>query len=165
MSRAVYANITEAVGKTPLVQLNRVTDDACATVLAKLEFYNPASSVKDRIGVAIVDAAMNDLMRPALYDAYHGIVEVIEKKIPPRRYDVVGPICETGDFIGFGRDLAIEEGDLLAVLSAGAYGMSMASNYNSRPRAAEVLIDKSEIYLIRERETLETTMAGERLVC
>jgi diaminopimelate decarboxylase len=113
---------------------------------------------------AIVDAAMNDLMRPALYEAYHEIVAVNERKAPEKRYDIVGPICETGDFIGFARDLAIDEGDLLAVLSAGAYGMSMASNYNSRPRAAEVLIDKNAIHLIRERETLDGMMAGERLV-
>ena len=113
---------------------------------------------------AIVDAAMNDLMRPALYEAYHEIVAVDERPTLAKRYDIVGPICETGDFIGFARDLAIEEGDLLALLSAGAYGMSMASNYNSRPRAAEVLIDKNEIHLIRERETLGSLMAGERLV-
>lgn len=113
---------------------------------------------------AIVDAAMNDLMRPALYEAHHEIVAVNERSTLAKRYDIVGPICETGDFLGFARDLAIEQGDLLALLSAGAYGMSMASNYNSRPRAAEVLIDKNEIHLIRERETLAGLMAGERLV-
>ncbi|HMM47226.1 MAG TPA: diaminopimelate decarboxylase [Thiobacillaceae bacterium] len=112
---------------------------------------------------AIVDAAMNDLMRPALYEAYHAIAPVHERQAPSQRYDVVGPVCETGDFLGFARDLAIEEGDLLALLSAGAYGMSMASNYNSRPRAAEVMIDKNEIHLIRKRETLDGLMAGERL--
>lgn len=113
---------------------------------------------------AIVDAAMNDLMRPALYEAYHDIVAVNQKKSAPQRYDIVGPICETGDFIGFARDLSIGEGDLLAILSAGAYGMSMASNYNSRPRAAEILIDKNEIHVIRERETQDGLMAGERLI-
>ena len=107
---------------------------------------------------------MNDLMRPALYEAYHDIVAVDQRKTPTQRYDIVGPICETGDFLGFARDLAIEEGDLLALLSAGAYGMSMASNYNSRPRAAEILIDKNEIHLIRERETMNSIMAGERLI-
>jgi diaminopimelate decarboxylase len=113
---------------------------------------------------AIVDAAMNDLMRPALYEAYHDIVAVNQRHTPAQRFDIVGPICETGDFLGFARDLAIEEGDLLALLSAGAYGMSMASNYNSRPRAAEVLIDKNEIHLIHERESTDSMMAGERLV-
>ena len=107
---------------------------------------------------------MNDLMRPALYEAYHEIVAVNERNMPSQRYDIVGPICETGDFLGFARDLAIEEGDLLALLSAGAYGMSMASNYNSRPRAAEVLIDKNTIHLIRERETQDVLISGERLV-
>jgi len=106
---------------------------------------------------------MNDLMRPALYEAYHEIVAVKQRSGPAQRYDIVGPICETGDFLGFARDLAIEEGDLLALLSAGAYGMSMASNYNSRPRAAEILIDKNKIHLIRERETQDSMMAGERL--
>ncbi len=112
----------------------------------------------------IVDAAMNDLMRPALYDAFHEIVPVSETKAEPLACDVVGPVCETGDFIGLGRQLAVEEGSLLAVLSAGAYGMSMSSNYNSRPRVAEVLVNKKEIHLIRERETLQGLMAGERLV-
>jgi len=129
-------------------------------LLTRIEYLKPGEG-KD---FAIVDAAMNDLMRPALYEAYHEIVAVKQRETPARRYDIVGPICETGDFLGFARDLVIEEGDLLALLSAGAYGMSMASNYNSRPRAAEVLIDKNEIHLIRERETQDGMMAGERLV-
>jgi len=129
-------------------------------LLTRVEYLKPGENKN----FAIVDAAMNDLMRPALYEAYHDIVAVDQRKSPPKRYDIVGPICETGDFLGFARDLAIEEGDLLALLSAGAYGMSMASNYNSRPRAAEILIDKNEIHLIRERETQDSMMAGERLV-
>jgi diaminopimelate decarboxylase len=128
-------------------------------LLTRVEYLKPG---EDR-NFAIVDAAMNDLMRPALYEAYHAIVAVSERPTPTQRYDIVGPICETGDFLGFARDLAIEEGDLLALLSAGAYGMSMASNYNSRPRAAEILIDKNKIFLIRERETQDRLMAGERL--
>jgi len=127
-------------------------------LLTRVEYLKPSEDKN----FAIVDAAMNDLMRPALYEAYHDIVAVNERKTPTQRYDIVGPICETGDFLGFARDLAIEEGDLLALLSAGAYGMSMASNYNSRPRAAEILIDKNEIHLIRERETQDSLMAGER---
>lgn len=128
-------------------------------LLTRIEYLKPGADKN----FAIVDAAMNDLMRPALYEAYHDIVAVERRETPAQRYDIVGPICETGDFLGFARDLAVEEGDLLALLSAGAYGMSMASNYNSRPRAAEVLIDKNEIHLIHERETLATMMAGERL--
>lgn len=129
-------------------------------LLTRVEYLKPGEDKN----FAIVDAAMNDLMRPALYEAYHEIVAVNERNVPSQRYDIVGPICETGDFLGFARDLAIDEGDLLALLSAGAYGMSMASNYNSRPRAAEVMVDKNEIHLIRERETQTSLMAGERLV-
>jgi diaminopimelate decarboxylase len=129
-------------------------------LLTRVEYLKPGEDKS----FAIVDAAMNDLMRPALYEAYHEIVAVAQRNTPARRYDIVGPICETGDFLGFARDLSIEEGDLLALLSAGAYGMSMASNYNSRPRAAEIMVDKNEINLIRERETQAGMMAGERLV-
>ncbi len=130
-------------------------------LLTRVEYLKPGEDKH----FAIVDAAMNDLMRPALYEAYHDIVAVSLRAAPMQRYDIVGPICETGDFIGFARDMAIAEGDLLAVLSAGAYGMSMASNYNSRPRAAEILIDKNEIHLVRDRETQNAMMAGERLFC
>ncbi len=129
-------------------------------LLTRVEYLKPG----DGKNFAIVDVAMNDLMRPALYEAYHEIISVKQKSGSPTRYDIVGPICETGDFIGFARDMYIEEGDLLAILSTGAYGMSMASNYNSRPRAAEILINKNEIHLIRERETQDSLMAGERLV-
>ena len=113
---------------------------------------------------AVVDAAMNDLMRPALYDAYHGILPIIREQHAAQSYDVVGPICETGDFIGHGRDLAIAPQSLLAVLSAGAYGMSMSSNYNTRPRAAEVVVDGDIVYQVRERETLSQLYAGEKLI-
>jgi len=114
---------------------------------------------------AVVDAAMNDLMRPAMYEAWHDIVEVREGGSGQRmRYDVVGPVCESGDWLGRGRDLAIAEGDLLAILSAGAYGMAMSSNYNTRPRGAEVLVDGEQVHLLRERETIASLFAGERLV-
>ena len=112
----------------------------------------------------IVDAAMNDLMRPALYEAFHDIVPVVESGADKIYCDVVGPVCETGDFIGLDRHLEVHEGGLLAILPAGAYGMSMSSNYNSRPRAAEVLVNKNEIYLIHERQSQEDLMAGERLL-
>ncbi len=113
---------------------------------------------------AIVDAAMNDLMRPALYDAYHGILPVKRENHAERCYEVVGPICETGDFVGHARDLKIAPQSLLAVLSAGAYGMSMSSNYNTRPRPAEVVVDGGIVHLVRERETLSQLYAGEKLV-
>lgn len=111
---------------------------------------------------AIVDAAMNDLMRPALYDAYHEIVAVKSSNAEAQTYEVVGPVCESGDFLGHDRKLPISQGDLLAVLSAGAYGMSMSSNYNTRPRAAEVMVDGGECHLIRERETVEQLFALEK---
>jgi len=104
---------------------------------------------------AIVDAAMNDLMRPALYDAWHDILPVAERAIDAPLYEVVGPVCESGDFLGHGRRLSVEAGDLLAIMSAGAYGMTMSSNYNTRPRAAEVMVDGDKVYLIRERETVK----------
>jgi len=101
---------------------------------------------------AVVDAAMNDLIRPALYDAWHDIVSVELREIPAQVYEVVGPVCESGDFLGHARSLAVVEGDLLAVMSGGAYAMSMSSNYNSRPRAAEVLVDAGRASEIRRRE-------------
>ena len=111
---------------------------------------------------AVVDAAMNDLIRPSLYDAYHRIEPVDLRAGPTRSFDVVGPVCESGDWLGRDRDLAIEQGDLLAILSAGAYGATMSSNYNSRPRAAEVLIDGGAAYPVRERETVADLLAAER---
>jgi len=114
---------------------------------------------------AIVDAAMNDLLRPALYSAWQDIVPVRPRtEGEARLYDIVGPICETGDFLGKDRELVIEAGDLLAVRSAGAYGFTMSSNYNSRNRAAEVMVDGSDMHLVRQRETIEHQMAGEHLL-
>ena len=113
---------------------------------------------------AIVDAAMNDLMRPALYDAWHDIVAIQARDGSGKSYDIVGPICESGDFLGHARQLSLEEGDLLAIQSAGAYGMAMSSNYNSRPRAAEVLVDGHEVHLIRQREHYASLWQDERLL-
>jgi diaminopimelate decarboxylase len=112
----------------------------------------------------IVDAAMNDLVRPAMYNAWMGITPCALRDGSPELWDVVGPICESGDWLGRERSLAVAEGDLLAVTSAGAYAMAMASNYNSRPRAAEVMVDGDAVHLIRERETVESLYAGERLI-
>jgi diaminopimelate decarboxylase len=112
----------------------------------------------------IVDAAMNDLPRPAMYEAYHQIVPLAERSGPATVYDVVGPVCESGDWLGRDRSLSVQAGDRLAVLSAGAYCMSMASNYNTRGRAAEVLVDGAQHHLIRERESAFDTFELERLV-
>jgi diaminopimelate decarboxylase len=112
----------------------------------------------------IIDAAMNDLPRPAMYQAFHQIVPLNPRPDAPDTYDVVGPICESGDWLGHDRALAVQPGDLLAVLSAGAYCMSMASNYNSRGRAAEILVEGSQAHIIRQRETMADQMRQERLV-
>ena len=112
---------------------------------------------------AIVDAAMNDMLRPALYQAYHSILPVAKQTGETKTYQIVGPVCETGDFLGHDRNLALTKNDLLAVMSAGAYGMSMSSNYNTRPRAAEVMVDGSTVHLIRARETVEDLYALEKL--
>jgi diaminopimelate decarboxylase len=112
---------------------------------------------------AIVDAAMNDLMRPALYEAWHDVLPVEARGAGPAQvYDIVGPVCESGDWLARGRRLALAEGDLLAIASAGAYGMTMSSNYNTRPRAAEVIVDGSHAHLVRERESVESLFALER---
>ena len=107
---------------------------------------------------------MNDLVRPAMYQAWMGIEPCIERTEPASTWDVVGPVCESGDWLGRDRLLALQAGDMLAVLSAGAYGMTMASNYNTRPRAAEVMLDGNHVHLIREREQVPQLFAGERLL-
>jgi diaminopimelate decarboxylase len=112
---------------------------------------------------AVVDAAMNDLLRPALYDAWHEVLPV-KAGSGDTPYEIVGPVCETGDFLARARMLTLGEGDLLAVMAAGAYGMSMSSNYNSRPRAAEIMVDGGEAHLIREREAVSELMAREMLL-
>ena len=112
----------------------------------------------------IIDAAMNDLPRPAMYQAFHAIVPLSVTDRPTSTYDVVGPVCESGDWIGHDRELNVVSGDHVAVLSAGAYCMSMASNYNTRGRAAEVLVDGDKAYVIRQRETAEDQMRAETLI-
>ncbi|KXS37369.1 MAG: diaminopimelate decarboxylase [Halomonadaceae bacterium T82-2] len=127
-------------------------------LLTRIEYLKPGETKH----FAIVDAGMNDLIRPALYQAWQAILPV-DTRAPRERatYDVVGPVCETGDFLGKDRELAVAPGDLLAVRSAGAYGFVMASNYNSRPRPPEVMVDGDRSHLVRRRETLEELWAGE----
>ncbi len=124
-------------------------------LLTRVEYVKP--------GFLVVDAAMNDLIRPALYGAWHDVRPVRESAPAETVYDIVGPVCESADFLAKGRRLAAVEGDLLAVLSAGAYGMSMSSNYNSRPRAPEVLVDRSTAHLVRRRESVDELIAHERI--
>ena len=113
---------------------------------------------------AIVDGAMNDLIRPSLYSAWQNIIPVQQNDAPTFAYDIVGPVCETGDFLGKDRQLAVKSGDLLAIRSSGAYGFAMASNYNSRPRVAEIMVDGGNDFVVRQRETLEQLWQGEHLL-
>ena len=112
----------------------------------------------------IVNAAMNDLMRPSLYEAFHEIINLSPSNSEKKNYDIVGPVCETGDFLGKDRLISAEENNILAVLDVGAYGMSMSSNYNSRPKAAEILVDDNKFYLIRNRENFADLINGEQLL-
>ena len=143
-----------------LLEPGRVLVGNAGVLLTRVEYLKHG----EEKNFAIVDAAMNDLMRPALYDAYHEILPVRREAHRVQSYEVVGPICETGDFIGHARDLAIAPQSMLAVLSAGAYGMSMSSNYNTRPRAAEVVVDGNVVNLVRERETVFQLYAGEKVL-
>jgi diaminopimelate decarboxylase len=129
-------------------------------LLTKVEYIKHTESKN----FAIVDAAMNDLMRPALYDAYHDIVAVTPHAGTTTNYEIVGPVCESGDFLGHDRAFNLQESDLLAIKSAGAYGMSMASNYNTRPRAAEILVDGNNTFVIRQREKIADLFALEQLL-
>ncbi len=141
-----------------MVEPGRSLVGNAGVLLTKVEYLksNPSKNF------AIIDAAMNDLMRPALYDAWHDIVPIQTRNtLPNVMYDIVGPVCESGDFLGKNRPLALCAGDRLAVLSAGAYGMTMASNYNTRPRAAEVLVQGSKFRLIKTRETIDALLANE----
>lgn len=130
-------------------------------MLTRVEFLKQAGEKN----FAIIDGAMNDLIRPSLYSAYQEIIPVqLREEGEARRWDLVGPVCETGDFLGKDRELTLEAGDLLAVCSAGAYGFVMASNYNTRPRPAEVMVDDNKFYVVRERETVNDLMRGEQLL-
>jgi diaminopimelate decarboxylase len=160
-SMARYAEAVLAAfgdrGHKLLFEPGRVLTGNAGLLLTRVEHIKRG---EDR-NFAIVDAAMNDLVRPALYDAWHDVLAVKEGGAE-EVYDVVGPVCETGDFLARGRRLAAREGELLAIMSAGAYGMSMASNYNTRPRGAEVMVDGDALYVIREREEVSDLFARER---
>jgi diaminopimelate decarboxylase len=132
-------------------------------LLTEVQYLKPGADAEAK-SFCIVDAAMNDLARPAMYGAWMAIEPCVSRDAPALRWDIVGPVCESGDWIGRDRELALQPGDRLAVLSAGAYGMAMSSNYNSRPRAAEVLIVDGAPHLVRARETVPELFAGESLL-
>jgi diaminopimelate decarboxylase len=159
---AYLRDVFARVGKRKLKLLfepGRSLVGNAGVLLTRIEYLKPGAARN----FAVVDAAMNDLIRPALYQAWHDIVAVRISGGPGSVYDVVGPVCESADFLGKERALAVSEGDLLAVMSAGAYAMCMSSNYNSRPRAAEVMVDGAKTHLIRERERPEALFALEHL--
>ncbi|MEQ1720851.1 MAG: diaminopimelate decarboxylase [Nitrosomonas sp.] len=152
--------ITRNIKQRLVIEPGRALVGNSGILLTRIEYLKqtPARNF------AIVDAAMNDLIRPSLYDAYHEILPVEKSTIEAKNYEIVGPICETGDFLGHDRKLSIMDGDLLAIMSAGAYGMSMSSNYNTRPRAAEILVVGSQTHVIRQRESIEQIIAGEQII-
>lgn len=144
-----------------LLEPGRAIAGNAGILVTKVEYLKPT----EHKNFAIVDAAMNDLVRPSLYSSWQAIIPVqLGSKQPPKEWDIVGPVCETGDFLGKERTLTLAQGDLLAIRSSGAYGFSMSSNYNSRPRVAEVMVDGLDIHLIRERETVAQLWAGEYLL-
>jgi len=143
-----------------IVEPGRVLVGNAGVLLTRIEYLKHG----EEKNFAIVDAAMNDLMRPVLYDAYHAIQPLQKSSANKQCYELVGPICETGDFIGHAREMAVAQGDTLAVMSAGAYGMSMSSNYNTRPRAAEVMVDGTQVHMIREREKVSQLFASEKII-
>ena len=162
---AEYAAAVNArLGALPyevFVEPGRAIAANAGILLTRVEYLKPTEG-KD---FAIIDAAMNDLIRPALYSAWQQIVPVAEHpQGRPGRYDLVGPVCETGDFLGKDRELTLSEGDLLAVRSSGAYGFTMASNYNTRPRAAEIMVDGDRLHVVRERETIADLLRGEHVI-
>ncbi len=161
-SKYIEALLQALEGRTQqiLLEPGRALVGNAGVLLTRVEYLKHGAE-RD---FAIVDAAMNDLLRPALYEAWHDIRPVRPRSTPTRRYDVVGPVCESADFLGHDRELALEQGDLLAVMSAGAYGMAMSSNYNTRPRAAEVMVDGPRLHLIRAREDVAQLFELERVL-
>ena len=159
-ARAILEELRDR-GVTILIEPGRAIAGNAGILLTRVSYIKPGTEKN----FAIIDAAMNDLIRPSLYSAWQNIIPVVPRQSgEASTYDLVGPICETGDFLGKDRELIIKAGDLLAVRSAGAYGFSMSSNYNTRPRAAEVMVDGDQYYVIRERETIDDLLRGETVL-
>ncbi|HEX4883389.1 MAG TPA: diaminopimelate decarboxylase [Casimicrobiaceae bacterium] len=156
---AMLAHLMQGRTETLVFEPGRLLVGDAGVLLTRVEYLKRGSSRS----FAIVDAAMNDLLRPALYDAWHPVDAVRPRGGASERWQVVGPICESGDFLAHDRDLALAPGDLLAIGAAGAYAMAMSSNYNARPRACEVLVDGQRAHLVRRRERVEDLFAGESL--
>lgn len=156
--------VLERLGKTDfeiLLEPGRAIVGNAGILVTQVEYLKPTAHKN----FAIVDAAMNDLVRPSLYSAWQEIIPVnLQSNAPEQLWDIVGPVCETGDFLGKDRVLKLMQGDLLAIRSSGAYGFSMSSNYNSRPRVAELMVDGNHVHLIRERERIAQLWEGEHLL-
>lgn len=161
---AYAAALSHQLGDHPyeiILEPGRAIAGNAGVLLTRVEYLKQGAAHR----FAIVDAAMNDLLRPALYKANQDIVPVRrETEAEAFRYDLVGPVCETGDFLGKERRLALSEGDLLAIRGSGAYGFTMSSNYNSRPRAPEIMVDGAQVHLVRERETIQSLFSGESVL-
>jgi len=143
-----------------LLEPGRVITADAGVILTKVEYIK---KTKDK-NFAVIDAAMNDLMRPSLYEAFHKIINISENNDEESKFDIVGPICETGDFIGKDRLMRAAPGNILVIMDTGAYAMSMSSNYNSRPRLFELMIDKQKIHIIREQESFDDLIRGEKIL-
>ncbi|MEE9337074.1 MAG: diaminopimelate decarboxylase [Methylococcaceae bacterium] len=158
------AAILKRLGNTDFeiaLEPGRAIAGNAGVLITRVEYLKPT----EHKNFAIVDAAMNDLVRPSLYNAWQEIIPVNKHSSATKnKWDIVGPVCETGDFLGKDRDLCLATGDLLAIRSSGAYGFTMSSNYNSRPRVAEIMVDGDQIHLIRERESISQLWAGEKLL-
>lgn len=158
------AAILERLGQNDLeilLEPGRAIAGNAGILVTKVEYLKPT----EHKNFAIVDAAMNDLVRPSLYSSWQAIIPVqLGSKEQAKEWDIVGPVCETGDFLGKDRSLALSQGDLLAIRSSGAYGFTMSSNYNSRPKVAELMVDSNSVHLIRVRESIEQLWAGEHLL-
>ena len=156
--------ILERLGATDfeiLLEPGRAIVGNAGILVTQIEYLKPTPHKN----FAIVDAAMNDLMRPSLYSAWQEIIPIVKNSnVPEKLWDIVGPVCETGDFLGKERMLKLAQGDLLAIRSSGAYGFSMSSNYNSRPRAPELMVDGNQVHLIRDRESLVDLWSSEHLL-
>jgi diaminopimelate decarboxylase len=156
--RPIMARLANS-NKEILIEPGRAIAANAGVLLTRVQYLKESAHKN----FAIVDAAMNDLIRPALYGAWQEIVPLREPADAVKAYDIVGPVCETGDFLGKDRPMNLAAGDLLAVRSAGAYGFTMSSNYNSRPRAAEILEDGDKAHVVRHRETVDSLFANEVL--
>jgi diaminopimelate decarboxylase len=153
MLSAIFARVDQFKPKDAIeimFEFGRSIVGNAGVLLSTVEYLKPTAAKN----FAIIDAAMNDLIRPTLYDAWHGVEPLVERTTGVQTWDLVGPVCESGDWLARNRELALQAGDQLAIMSAGAYGMAQASNYNTRTRGAEIMVDGADYYVVRDREAV-----------